>query len=131
MINVRGLTIFVIFPKTGIAAEKLKVDLTTSPDAFLFQLTNLVPGDWANRTLLIKNNGEEDYTYITSSKLKKGSKKFYHKLWLKVSDHKEVLFEGKLKDFNNLEERFLKKGKSEELFFTVKLPEELGNEFRD
>lgn len=112
------------------AANNQEIDIATSPERILFDLTNLKPGDWAERTLTIKNNGKQDFKYLSSSNLKGGSKKFYNELLLKISDKDQVLFDGKMKDFSRLDPRFIAKNSFEVLFFKVVVPEELGNEFQ-
>ncbi|MDQ1145371.1 LPXTG-motif cell wall-anchored protein [Bacillus sp. SORGH_AS 510] len=116
--------------KTSAASKKQEIDIATSPEKILFDITNFKPGDWAERTLEVQNSGKQDFNYLSSSKLKEGSEKFYNELLLKISDENTVLFEGKMKDFNKLDSRFIAKDKSEKLFFMVKVPEELGNEFQ-
>ncbi|WML42207.1 TasA family protein [Neobacillus sp. OS1-2] len=112
------------------AAETSEIDIATSPEKVLFELSNLKPGDWAERTLTIQNKGKQDFKYLFSSKLKEGSEKFYNSLDLKVSDKNKVLFEGKMQDFSKIEPKFISKNDAEELFFTVKIPDELGNEYQ-
>lgn len=49
---------------------------------------------------------------------------------LQISDQKGILFNGKMKDFNKLEPRFIAKNGSEQLFLKIVVPEELGNDFQ-
>ncbi|MBO0958281.1 cell wall protein [Neobacillus sp. MM2021_6] len=126
------LTVFILAPfaQDTYASEIQEIDIATSPEKVLFDLNNLKPGDWAERTLTIQNKGKQDFKYLFSSKLNEGSGKFYNALELKVSDKNKVLFEGKMHDFSKLEPRFISKNDEEELFFTVKIPDELGNEYQ-
>lgn len=112
------------------AINTQEIDIATSPEKILFNVTNLKPGDWAERTFTIINNGKQDFKYLSSSNLKEGSKEFYNELLLKVSDKDKVLFDGKMNDFNKFDPRFIAKNGSEQLFFKVVVPEELGNEFQ-
>jgi LPXTG-motif cell wall-anchored protein len=107
-----------------------EIKIATSPEDSLFNVTNLKPGDWMDRTLTIHNNGQKDINYILTTEMVNGSDKFYNELQLKVADKDKVLFEDKLKDLNKLEPRFIGKNNSEQLFFTVTVPEELGNEYQ-
>jgi LPXTG-motif cell wall-anchored protein len=112
------------------ATTNPKIDIATSPVKELFDLANLKPGDWAERTLTIQNKGKQDFKYLSSSKLKDGSEKFYNELLLKISDKNNVLFDGKMKDFTKLDSRLIAKNDSEQLFFKVVVPDGLGNEFQ-
>lgn len=116
--------------KTSAESNLQEIDIATSPEKVLFDISNFKPGDWAERTLTIQNKGKENFKYLTSSKLKKGSEKFYNELLLKISDKDSVLFEGKMKNFNKLDPRFIDKNETQELFFKVVVPEKLGNEFQ-
>lgn len=116
--------------KTSAESKLQEIDIATSPEKVLFDISNFKPGDWAERTLTIQNKGREDFKYLSSSRLKEGSEKFYNELFLKISDESKILFEGKMKDFNKLDPRFIAKNDSEQLFFKVVVPEELGNEFQ-
>lgn len=116
--------------KTSAASNIQEIDIATSPEKVLFNISNFKPGDWAERQLTIRNLGKQDFKYLSSIKLKEGSKKFYNELLLKISDENNILFEGKMKDFNKLDPRFIAKNDSEQLFFKVVVPEELGNEFQ-
>ncbi|MFH7819338.1 TasA family protein [Neobacillus thermocopriae] len=119
-----------LFSKNTKAESMKKIDIATFPKDILFNVTNLKPGDWMDRTLTIQNNGHQDFNYFLTSEMVNGSDKFYNELQLKVADKDNVLFEGKLKDFNKLEPRFIGKNDSDQLFFTVIVPEELGNDYQ-
>jgi hypothetical protein len=116
--------------KTLAQVNNGEIDIATSPEKVLFDLTNLKPGDWAERTLTIQNKGKQDFKYLTSSRLKEGSEKLYNELLLTISDKEKVLFDGKMKEFSKLDPRTITKNESEELLFKVVFPEELGNEFQ-
>jgi hypothetical protein len=126
------LTVVVFFPigKTAADISSPVMDISVSPHSYLFDLSNLKPGDWAERTLTIQNKGKQDFSYLATSKLKEGSERFYNELVLKISDSNKVLFDGKMKDFHKLDPRLIGKNDSEQLVFKVVVPEELGNEFQ-
>lgn len=127
---IQGLTFSLLINKTSAASEVKEIDIATSPEKVLFDISNFKPGDWAERLLTVQNKGKQDFKFLFSSKLKEGSQKFYNELKIKVSDKEQVLFEGKLQDFTKLEPRFIAKNGSEQLFFKLEVPEELGNEFQ-
>lgn len=112
--------------ETG-TTESPEVDIMTSPEKVLFDLQNLKPGDWSERTIVIRNSGKQDFNYIASGKRKSGSQDFYNALQLKVEDANGVLYEGNMSEFDKLDARPISTGKNEELKFTVKVPDELGN----
>lgn len=117
---------------TAAAEQPIKeIDIVTSPDKVLFDVTNMKPGDWADRVLEISNSGKQDFSYIISSKLKSGSEKLYNELLLTITteDSKE-LFKGTLGQFKKLDPRDIKKSETEKLTLRVDFPAELGNEFQ-
>ncbi|MGF2618194.1 CalY family protein [Rossellomorea aquimaris] len=107
-----------------------EVDIATTPTKVLFNVDNMKPGDWADRTIKISNKGKQDFTYTMSTHLKSGSKKLYNELTMKVSDEKGELYNGKISDFSGLESRELAKLAAEDLSFTVEFPPHLGNDFQ-
>ncbi|SFB13458.1 MULTISPECIES: LPXTG cell wall anchor domain-containing protein [unclassified Bacillus (in: firmicutes)] len=113
-----------------VSAETQEIDISTSPEKVLFEITNFKPGDWAERTLTITNSGKQDFNYLSSIKLKNGSEKLYNELLLTITDKEKTLFDGKMKDFNKLEVRYLEKNSSEKLNFKVTVPLELENDFQ-
>jgi LPXTG-motif cell wall-anchored protein len=123
--------LFAFFQSTTVQAQtNNSLNIDTSPNGFLFNLTNMKPGDWATRKLTIQNRGSEDFQYNTQARFKGGSKDLYNEFLLKVWDSTGVLHSGKLKDFNGLSPRYLKSKHEEDLMFEVKLPYELGNQFQ-
>ncbi|MCD4840288.1 LPXTG cell wall anchor domain-containing protein [Neobacillus sedimentimangrovi] len=127
------LSIFLLFlSPTRVYGEtnNYEIDLTTDPSTILIDLTNVKPGDWVTRDLIIKNNGKQDFNYIFSSKFLSGSRIFYNKLDLTIKDNSDVLFEGKLFEFKQLPPRLLKSKHNEKLQIHVKVPIDLTNEFQ-
>ncbi|MEH7238461.1 TasA family protein [Bacillus sp. JJ1562] len=106
------------------------IDIMTTPEKILFDIDNFKPGDWATRTLTIKNSGSEDFKYLTSADRKSGSKELYESLILTISDSGGEVFKGKLGDFKKIDPRTIESGKQEELNFTVEFPPNLGNEYQ-
>ncbi|MCC3356757.1 TasA family protein [Bacillus sp. REN16] len=106
------------------------IDIMTTPEKILFDIDNFKPGDWATRTLTIKNSGSEDFNYLTSADRKSGSKKLYEELYLTISDSSGEFFKGKLGEFKKINPRPIVSGKQEELIFTVEFPSHLGNEYQ-
>ncbi|MBO1915115.1 hypothetical protein J4G37_61100, partial [Microvirga sp. 3-52] len=63
-----------IFPVASVFAEddndtkKKDIDITLSPKDTLFNISNMKPGDWAPRTITVKNSGSKDFTYQMESR---------------------------------------------------------------
>ncbi|WNS76388.1 LPXTG cell wall anchor domain-containing protein [Bacillus sp. DTU_2020_1000418_1_SI_GHA_SEK_038] len=112
------------------ASTNQQPNIETKPSNYLFDVKNMSPGDWATRILTIQNRGESDFNYNTESYFKDGSKKLYNEFLLKVWDSEEVLYSGKLSDFDGFEPRHLPSKSQEDLKFEVTFPYELGNEFQ-
>lgn len=133
-LKVMGLSVLLLgltFYSSGQAlAASNPVDISISPDSLLFDITNMKPGDWAERTLTIQNRGETHFNYNTKAEFKGGSEKLYNEFLLEVMDSSGPLFEGKLSNFTQLEPRYLKSFHEEDLKFTIRFPYELGNEFQ-
>jgi len=88
------------------------------------------PGDWAERDVKVMNNGTADFNYYTDSRFRSGSDKLYNEMLLTVCAGGDVLYKGKLADFNQMEARPLASKTDEILKFRVDFPAELGNEFQ-
>ncbi|MBY6051979.1 LPXTG cell wall anchor domain-containing protein [Cytobacillus firmus] len=112
------------------SAAENEVDIETIPDRYAFNISKMIPGDWVSRTLTIQNRGKKDFNYYTEAKFLDGSTKLYNAFSLKVWDSQDILFDGKLNEFEGLNTRFLKSRSQEDLKFEVKFPYELGNEFQ-
>ncbi|PLR99287.1 LPXTG cell wall anchor domain-containing protein [Bacillus sp. T33-2] len=126
------LTVIVILPmgKTGADTSPPVIDISVSPAPYLFELSNLKPGDWATRTLIIQNQGNQDFTYLMKAKRESGSEKLYNQLLLQVNDSQKTLYDGKLSGYEGIDSRALKHSDEEKLEFTVKFPDESGNEYQ-
>jgi LPXTG-motif cell wall-anchored protein len=107
-----------------------EIDINTSPEKALFNVSKLVPGDRATRTITIKNSGNQDFHYLSSVKLISGSEKLYNELLLIILDKNSELYKGKLSDFNKIEPRLLSSNSKEDLTFIIEFPSSLGNEFQ-
>lgn len=115
---------------TAATSEVQEIDIVTTPEKVLFEITNFKPGDWSTRTLNIKNSGKQDFNYLASAKLTSGSKELYQELLLTISSKSDELYKGKLGDFKKLDPRFISSNGTEDLIFTVEFPSQLGNEFQ-
>ncbi|WP_228027653.1 hypothetical protein [Bacillus fonticola] len=123
------------------------LDLDTIPDSYLFKISNMKPGDYATRTLTILNPGKRSFTYQSRAEFTGGTENadedlkdgvdLYNEFLLKVwsldkddNSKAELLYGGKLKDFEGLDPRYLPSNSAEDLRFRVDFPYELGNEYQ-
>ncbi|SET09029.1 Camelysin metallo-endopeptidase [Oceanobacillus limi] len=106
-----------------------EIDISLNPSDVLFNVDNIKPGDWAPRTITVKNDGKMDFNYsMTVSN--EGTDKLFNELVLEINDSTNELYSGKLADFDQLDVRELAASNEEELDITVKFPEHLGNEYQ-
>ncbi|MDA6082827.1 hypothetical protein OSJ97_25130, partial [Escherichia coli] len=77
------------------------------------------------------NQGKQDFRYTAQIGKKKSVKGLFEELDFLVKKDSDILFDGKLKDFEGFTPRKLAKGSSEQLFFQVSMPYELGNAFQE
>jgi|SRR5690606_10178744 len=116
--------------QSSAAPAKKVIDILATPEKILFDIENFKPGDWATRTITIKNTGKEDFNYLTSADRKSGSKDLYEELILSIVDSSGEIFKGRLGDFKKLDPTEIPSGQQEELIFTVEFPTHLGNEYQ-
>ncbi|SFB19478.1 hypothetical protein SAMN04488072_10996 [Lentibacillus halodurans] len=117
---------------SSVAAVKTDsgIDISITPEEYLFEIPSMKPGDWAPRTIQIQNNGIHEFEYVTTLQNNGGSDKLFHELLLEIGDAHGELYDGKLADFSGFPPRSLAPSSEEELTFTIKFPEYLGNEFQ-
>ncbi|MFC4023870.1 TasA family protein [Oceanobacillus longus] len=136
---IRGITMLLLFGITiihmGIATQSTvsaegEITIDILPEEILFNIDNMKPGDWAPRSVVIQNNGILDFAYDVSAKPSGDTLKLYNELLLEIRDSKDLLYNGKLKDFQVLSPRTLKSSSEETLDFTIRFPEHLGNDFQ-
>lgn len=111
-------------------ADNNPVNITTTPGSVLFDVTNMKPGDWAERQLMIQNRGEADFSYFMEVEKKSGSQLLYEGLILKMETVNGLIYEGKLSEFHGFDPRPLIALHEEELTLTVMFPSHLGNEYQ-
>ncbi|MCP8615768.1 TasA family protein [Salirhabdus salicampi] len=128
--------LLVLIPISTIASthdneRQAVIDISVKPQKILFDLRNTKPGDSVARSFQIANNGKEQLTYLINNTFTDGSEHFYNQLLLQIKDEGEnTIFNGKLKDFQQLDERTLQSETSENLLFLIEIPTELTNEFQ-
>jgi len=123
------------FPVTSVFADgkndtnKNDIDISISPNDTLFDISNMKPGDWAPRTITVKNLGSKDFAYQMQLQ-NSGEKKLFNELLLEIKTDNKELYQGKLAAFKSLPARKLTRGSGENLDITIRFPEHLGNDFQ-
>ncbi|CDQ38986.1 hypothetical protein [Virgibacillus salexigens] len=109
------------------ADDSLSMEIT--PNKILFDIENMKPGDWAPRTVEVTNNGANSFDYSVVLK-NKGSEKLFNQLDIHVNSGNKVFYEGKLHEFKQLTFQDLSPSDQQEVTFTVRFPEHLGNNYQ-
>jgi LPXTG-motif cell wall-anchored protein len=118
------------YPIKNSEAQENRIDLLIRPYKIFFDIKNSKPGDTYTKVLTIQNNGTDNIQYLFSNYFLKGSKDLYNELKLTVTDKSGEIYKGKLKDFEKLDARNLKRNTNEELTLSIYFPYELGNEYQ-
>jgi len=105
------------------------IDIGISPKDTLFEISNMKPGDWAPRTITVKNLGSKEFAYQMQLE-NSGEKKLFNELLLEIKADDKELYQGKLAAFKSLPARKLTRGSGENLDITIRFPEHLGNDFQ-
>lgn len=79
--------------------ETKEVDIGNGPENsefpnYLFNISNLKPGDTATRTLAVSNNGLRDFSYSAKIKNVSGDEEFLNTLRLEVTDGNVTFYDG-------------------------------------
>lgn len=115
----------------AVTSNENSIDLSVEPGKVLFDLTNVKPGDSVVRNFKVMNKGDKDFNYVINNSFKSGSEKFYNELLLEIKDSQNnIVFKGKLKDFKKTSNSVLKSKTTDELYFLIKIPMELNNDFQ-
>jgi hypothetical protein len=107
------------------------INISTSPTNSFINLSNLAPGDKIIKPLRITNNGNIDFNFITSAILEKGDQELFDRLLMTITDQATTLYRGSIHDLQQISLGSLKSHKDKELFFSVELPRESGNEVKN
>ncbi|QFT90557.1 hypothetical protein FIU87_18085 [Bacillus sp. THAF10] len=106
------------------------IRISTSPSNSFITFSNMAPGDRTTKPLRIMNNGNVDFNYIASAILEKGDQELFDSLLMTITDQTSTLYKGKIHDLQQLSLGSLLSHKDKELFFSVELPREAGNEVK-
>lgn len=106
-----------------------QIAIEVLPSDSLFNITDMKPGDWAPRTVTIKNAGLQEFEYQLRV-INEGPDKLFNKLLFEINDQSNELYYGKLAEFETIPLRNLAASGAEELNLTIHFPKEAGNEFQ-
>ncbi|MBU7005672.1 hypothetical protein [Phosphitispora fastidiosa] len=107
------------------------LSITTSPSSGFISAPNMAPGQQAAAPLTVKNEGNLDFSYDIEVVMENGSEMYYSVLDLVIKDSAQnVLYNGKLKDLNDLVLGVLGAGGTDVFDFQVGFPAECGNEYQ-
>ncbi|ANX13741.1 hypothetical protein ABE41_017160 [Fictibacillus arsenicus] len=125
------LLLLTIIPvgSTGATKSSTVLNLSLFPQKQLFNISGFAPGDWAERKLIIKNDGNTNFFYNSTIKKVSGNDLLFKQLQLKISTPNEILYEGKISEFST-KSRFLSSFSEEILDVIIVFPYESGNEFQ-
>lgn len=125
------MIVFLIQPRNVVADKNNtnQIAIEVFPSDSLFNITDMKPGDWAPRTVTIKNAGLQEFEYQLSV-MNDGPDKLFNELLFEVNDQSNELYDGKLADFETIPFRSLAASSVEELDLTIRFPNEAGNEFQ-
>jgi len=122
--------LLVVLPIHAFASEsEQEVRLEILPAESLFNIENMKPGDWAPRTIQVRNSGLQDLQYGVTLE-NTGADTLFNEIYLEIADEESNLYDGKLADFTSLPIRELPTTKQEDLHITLRFPEHLGNEYQ-
>jgi LPXTG-motif cell wall-anchored protein len=130
VIVLQSILIFLSVNFSVYASNTDELVIKTIPNKELFTILNMAPGDIEKRTLTVQNRDSRNFTYNSKARLKSGSEAFYNELLLKIEDSNEILFNGRLKDYDGIRTRLLRSLHQEDLKFSIEFPIDSGNEFK-
>jgi len=106
-----------------------EIQLDRYPVEAVFNVDNAKPGDYATRIITVQNLHEFDVHYNVEV-INVGAEKLFNEILLRLMHKEEIVFDGKLKDYQGVVDRLIPTNSEEVVEFYLKIPEELGNEFQ-
>ena len=96
----------------------------------LFNITNFKPGDSFEKTLKVTNDEEVNLDYYLNAYYSEGSIELFEELNTMISIDGNVVFKGKIKDFNYEMNQQIPLKNEDVIKILIEIPYELGNEFQ-
>jgi LPXTG-motif cell wall-anchored protein len=119
-----------IYPVIGRAesASKKEIDISQLAPSLSVPTDNMQPGDEVSNSFILKNDGNKKLMYSLTAKLVSGDALLFTGLEIVVTQGKEELYRGSLRDLQV--KRILAVNGEEIISYTVLFPYELGNEYQ-
>jgi LPXTG-motif cell wall-anchored protein len=130
VIVLQSILIFLSVNFSVYASNTDELVIKTIPNKELFTILNMAPGDIEMRILTVQNRDSRNFTYNSKARLRSGSEQFYNQLLLKIEDSNEILFNGRLKEYEGIPTRLLRSLHQEDLKFSIEFPIDSGNEYK-
>lgn len=119
---------------TGNTFETGTIEINITPANALFNLSNMAPGVWSEKGLLVENSGTLDYDYEISAEATDTSEagvKLFNSLWMEIQEENgDLIDEGWLKDLAT-PKRLLEMGESENIKIKIKLEDNTDDSYQD
>jgi LPXTG-motif cell wall-anchored protein len=128
LLSITPVIFYMIFSSRTI--EAIDKPITLIPDARLFEVANMKPGDTITKIQTIHNQSEDSFSYIITTEKESGSDLLYNQLDLKVIVDNLVIYNGKLKYLKLTEPLKLAKDSQQEITLQFHFPIESGNEYQ-
>lgn len=101
---------------------------------YIFRINNARPGDIISRTIVISNNNSKNMSYFFRVRITTDENRISKVLWVKLSQHNEVIFEGSLKNLadkaNGIPMEQLRDKNGESLTISIIFDHNAGNVFQ-
>ncbi|UOY92593.1 hypothetical protein MUG87_00100 [Ectobacillus sp. JY-23] len=110
------------------SASKKEIDISQLAPSLSVPTDNMQPGDEVSNSFILKNDGNKKLMYSLTAKLLSGDELLFTGLEIVVTQGKEELYRGSLRDLQV--KRILAVNDEETISYTVSFPHELGNEYQ-
>jgi spore coat-associated protein N len=121
-------------PATDNVLQGATLDISVTPATDIYNITNMLPGDSAERTITVDNNGNADFTYRIQNS---GTETILwtdttNGLQLTIKEGTTIYYDGSISELNSntAAEFLLPVGTSDTLTFIVSLPTSADNSFQ-
>ncbi|MET3684201.1 LPXTG-motif cell wall-anchored protein [Alkalibacillus flavidus] len=105
--------------------------ISVTPESVLFDIDQLKPGDYMTDTIAVQNETDQPLSVEVGSNFISGSDKLYNQFRLTVSnDDGEVVFDGRLADFDGVEGFAVNASESSDYTLRVLFPESSDNAYQ-
>jgi LPXTG-motif cell wall-anchored protein len=128
LFSITPVFFYMIFSSKTI--EAMDKPITLIPDARLFEVTNMKPGDTITKVQKIHNQSNDSFSYVITTEKESGSDLLYNQLDLQVIADNTEIYNGKLKYLNLSKPLKLNKNSQHGITFQFHFPIDSGNEYQ-